>query len=130
MLHFIILLTLFIQHFSTCLTLSLLHHLLSPFTPNFKCMSASLCHHSLIKVAACYRNVERKIVHFLLMQTKVLSNIFITFSNISSWYSHLNSNSARLTRTGYFCSQVVFVLTVVMSLWNAIFLTFIVDHEQ
>ena len=34
-------------------------------------MSASLCHHSLLKVATCYRNIERTIVHFSVVRTKV-----------------------------------------------------------
>ena len=51
------LLTLFMQHFSTCQIIYCHHH-------PFKCVNASLCHHSPVKVAACYRNVGRTIVHF------------------------------------------------------------------
>ena len=42
MLHFIILLMLFIQHFTCCIIYP------------YKCMSASFCHHFLMKVAVCY----------------------------------------------------------------------------
>ena len=52
MLHFIIL-TLFIQHFSTCRITYCQHY-------PFKCMSVSLCHHYLTKVAASYQNIGKQ----------------------------------------------------------------------
>ena len=50
---FYCLLTLFIQHFSTC-HITYCHHY------PFKCMSACLCHHSLMKAPASYRNVGKQ----------------------------------------------------------------------